>query len=89
MTTELTGTVIETDITASEQILSIVERVETLQEEKTAVSDQIKDVFAEAKGNGLDVKALRKIIALRKKDRAERQEEEAILDVYKSAIGLD
>jgi uncharacterized protein (UPF0335 family) len=89
MTTELTGTVIETDITASEQILSIVERVETLQEEKTAVSDQIKDVFAEAKGNGLDVKALRKIIALRKKDRDERQEEEAILEVYKSAIGLD
>jgi uncharacterized protein (UPF0335 family) len=73
--------------TAQGQLKSIIERVERLEEEKAAVSEQIKEVFAEAKGNGFDVKVLRKVIRWRKQDRAQRQEEEAIMDLYLSAIG--
>jgi uncharacterized protein (UPF0335 family) len=73
--------------TAQNQLKSIVERVERLEEEKTEVMNQIKEVFAEAKGNGFDVKILRKVVRLRKQDRAKRQEEDAILDLYLHAIG--
>lgn len=71
-----------------EQLRSIVERVEKLSEEKAGITADIADVFAEAKGNGFDVKTLRKIISLRKKDAAERDEEEYLLDVYKRAMGM-
>ena len=73
--------------TAQGQLKSIIERVERLEQEKAEVAEQIKEVFAEAKGNGFDVKVLRKVVRIRKQDRAKRQEEEAILDLYLSAIG--
>lgn len=73
--------------TAQGQLKSIIERVERLEQEKAELLEQIKEVLAEAKGNGFDVKIIRKVIRLRKQDRAKRQEEEAILDLYLSAIG--
>ena len=72
---------------AQGQLKSIIERIERLEQEKTEISEQIKEVFAEAKGNGFDVKVLRKVVRIRKQDRAKRLEEEAILDLYLSAIG--
>jgi uncharacterized protein (UPF0335 family) len=73
--------------TAQGQLKSIIERIERLELEKAEVAEQIKEVFAEAKGNGFDVKILRKVVRLRKQDRAKRQEEDAILDLYLSALG--
>ena len=72
---------------AQGQLKSIVERIERLEVEKAEVAEQIKEVFAEAKGNGYDVKILRKVVRIRKQDRAKRQEEEALLDLYLSAVG--
>ena len=73
--------------TAQGQLKSIIERVERLEQEKSEIAEQIKEVFAEAKGNGFDVKIIRKVVRIRKMDRAKRQEEEAILDLYLAAIG--
>jgi uncharacterized protein (UPF0335 family) len=73
---------------AAGQLRSLIERIERLEEDKKAIADDIKDVFAEAKGNGFDVKALRQLIRLRKQDKAEREEAEAILDLYKAALGM-
>jgi uncharacterized protein (UPF0335 family) len=73
--------------TAQAQLKSLVERIERLEQEKAEVAEQIKEVFAEAKGNGYDVKTLRKVVRIRKQDRAKRQEEEAILDLYLAAVG--
>ena len=73
---------------AAGQLRSIIERIERLEEDKAAVAGDIKEVMAEAKGTGFDTKAVRVIIRLRKKDQAERQEEEAILDLYKAALGM-
>ncbi len=73
---------------AKDQLLSIIERIERLEEEKKATMDDIKEVFAEAKGNGFDTKVLRKVIAIRKQDAAEREESEAILELYLSALGM-
>lgn len=73
---------------AAGQLKSIIERVERLEEEKKEVGEQIKEVMAEAKANGFDTKALRKIIVLRKKSEDERQEEEAMLDLYMHALGM-
>lgn len=73
--------------TAQTQLKSIIERIERLEQEKAEVAEQIKEVMAEAKGNGFDTKILRKVVRLRKQDRAKRQEEEAILDLYLSALG--
>lgn len=73
---------------AADQLKSIIERVEKLEEEKAGIASDIKDIFAEAKGNGYDVKTLRKVITLRKKDAAERDEEEYLLDTYKRALGM-
>lgn len=73
---------------AKEQLKSIIERIERLEEEKQALADDIKEVYAEMKGNGFDTKAVRTLIRLRKKDQNERQEEEAILDLYKAALGM-
>ena len=69
------------------QLKSIVERIERLNEEKKTIADDIKEVFAEAKGNGYDVKVLRMVIRLRARDLDERKEEEAILDLYLQAVG--
>lgn len=74
---------------AADQLQSFIERIERLEEEKAGLAGDIKDVYAEAKGTGFDVKALRKIVALRKKDHAERQEEEAILELYLQALGME
>ena len=73
--------------TAHGQLKAIVERIERLEEDKAAVMSDLKEVYAEAKGNGYDVKILRKVVRIRKQDRAKRQEEEAVLDLYLSAIG--
>ncbi len=73
---------------AKDQLKSIVERVEKLEEEKKAISEDIRDVYAEAKGNGFDVKALRAIIRMRKQEPTERQEQEAILETYMHALGM-
>ena len=73
---------------AAGQLRAFIERIERLEEEKRTVADDIKEVFAEAKGTGFDTKAMRSIIRLRKKDQAERQEEETILDLYKAALGM-
>jgi len=73
---------------AADQLRTIVERIERLEEEKREVTEQIKEVYAEAKGNGFDTKTLRKIVALRKKDPSERSEEEAMLDLYLHALGM-
>ena len=72
---------------AQGQLKSIVERIERLEVEKAEVAEQIKEVFAEAKGNGFDAKILRKVVRIRKQDRAKRLEEEAILDLYLAAVG--
>ena len=74
---------------AAGQLRAFIERIERLEEEKKTISDDIKDVYAEMKGTGFDTKAVRTIIRLRKKDQAERQEEEAILDLYKAALGME
>jgi uncharacterized protein (UPF0335 family) len=73
---------------AAGQLRALIERIERLEEEKKTIGQDIKEVFQEAKGTGFDTKAIRSIIKLRKKDTAERQEEEAILDLYKSALGI-
>lgn len=76
------------NMVAKEQLRSIVERIERLEEEKKAIADDIRDVYAEAKGNGFDTKVLRQVIGLRKKDSTERQEQEAVRDLYMSALGM-
>lgn len=73
--------------TAQTQLKTIIERIERLEEDKAAIAGDLKDVYAEAKGNGFDVKTLRKVVRLRKQDKAKRQEEDALLDLYMSAIG--
>jgi len=73
---------------AAERLRSFVERIERLEEEKRALSDDIRDVYAEAKGSGFDLKVLRQIVRLRRLDSAQRQEEETLLDVYKRALGM-
>jgi uncharacterized protein (UPF0335 family) len=73
---------------AAQQLRAFVDRIERLEEEKKALADDLKEVYAEAKGNGFDTKILRKVIALRKRDLAERQEEETILDLYLQALGM-
>ncbi len=73
---------------AQGQLRSLIERIERLEEEKKAIAADIKEVYGEAKANGFDTKIMRKVVGLRKKDSAERQEEEAILDLYLSALGM-
>ena len=73
---------------AAGQLRAFIERIERLKEEKKTIADDIKEVYAEAKGTGFDTKAVRTIIRLRKKDQAERQEEEAIIDLYMAALGM-
>jgi uncharacterized protein (UPF0335 family) len=73
---------------AKDQIKSIIERVERMEEEKKTISEDIRDIYAEAKGNGLDVKALRTIVRMRKQDPNDRAEQEAILETYMHALGM-
>ena len=71
------------------RLRAFIERIERLEEEKKALSDDIKDVYGEAKANGFDVKILRKIVSIRKQDRDQRMEEETILDLYLAALGMN
>ncbi|WP_420328669.1 DUF2312 domain-containing protein [Mameliella sp.] len=73
---------------AAGELKQFIERVENLEEEKREVAEQIKEVMAEAKGRGYDTKILRKVIALRKRDPDDIAEEEAVLDMYKAALGM-
>ncbi|WP_375202615.1 DUF2312 domain-containing protein [Hyphococcus sp.] len=72
---------------AADRLRSFIERVERLEEDKAAVMNDIKEVYAEAKGDGYDVKTLRQVVKIRKMDRADRQEQEAMLDLYLAALG--
>lgn len=73
---------------ARDRLKTFIERVERLEEEKKAITDDLKEIFAEAKGEGFDVKVLRMIIRIRKQDSNERAEQEAILDLYLHALGM-
>ena len=77
-----TGTV------TADQLRLFIERIERLEDEKKGISDDVRDVYSEAKSNGYDAKIMRQIVRLRKMNTDDRQEMEAILDVYKSALGL-
>lgn len=73
---------------AAGQLRAFIERIERLSEEKDTISEDIREVYSEAKGTGFHVPAIRELVKLRKKDQAERQEAEAILDLYKAALGM-
>lgn len=73
---------------AKDQLKAMVERVERLEEEKAALSTDIREVYAEAKGHGFDTKIMRKVVRLRTLDETKRQEEAAMLDLYLSALGM-
>lgn len=73
---------------SAERLKSYVERVEKLEEERKAIGGDIRDVYSEAKGVGYDVKTMRKIVALRRMDAADRDEQETLLDTYKHALGM-
>ena len=73
---------------AGDQLRSYIERIERLKEEKAALAADVREVFAEAKGNGFDVKIMRQVLKLRKMDSNDRAEQEALLDLYMSALGM-
>ena len=73
---------------AGERLKSLIERIERLEEEKSALAEDIREVYSEAKGTGFDVKILRQIIRLRKMDASDRNEMEEVLEVYKRALGM-
>ncbi len=73
---------------AEDKLKAYIERIERLEEEKTAIAGDIKEVYAEAKGNGFDTKVLRKIVSIRKQDQNERMEQEALLELYLLALGM-
>jgi uncharacterized protein (UPF0335 family) len=77
-----------TENVSAAQLRLFIERIETLEEEKKATADQIKDVYAEAKGTGFDTKTMKAIVRLRKMEASARAEQEALLDTYKTALGL-
>ena len=74
---------------AADELRLLIERIERLEEEKKAIADDVKDVYAEAKARGYDTKTMRAIVRLRKMETHDRQEAEALLDTYKAALGLD
>ena len=73
---------------SGEELKAFIERIERLEEEKAALAGDIRDVYSEAKANGFDAKIMRKIVSLRRKDQAERKEEEAIMELYLEALGM-
>ncbi len=73
---------------AAKRLRSFIERIERLEEEKAALAADIREVYAEAKGDGFDAKTMRQIVRLRKLDSADRAEQQALLDLYKAALGL-
>ena len=79
---------VSSDSVAQDQIRAFIERIERMEEEKKAIADDIKEIYAEAKGNGFDVKALRAVIRLRKQEPTERNEQQLILETYMNALGM-
>ncbi|MGF7150816.1 uncharacterized protein (UPF0335 family) [Sphingomonas zeicaulis] len=77
------------DVVAAEQLRLFIERIERLEEEKKGIADDIRDVYAESKSNGFDVKTMRSIVRLRRMEKNARDEAEALLETYKAALGLD
>ncbi|OJX16278.1 MAG: DUF2312 domain-containing protein [Devosia sp. 67-54] len=73
---------------AQDQLRAFIERIERMEEEKKAIADDIKEIYAEAKGNGFDTKVLRQIVRIRKQDASERMEQEALLELYMAALGM-
>lgn len=73
---------------AAGELKAYIERIERLEEEKAALAGDLRDVYTEAKANGFDTKIMRKIVSLRKKDHAERKEEEALMELYLEALGM-
>lgn len=73
---------------AGAQLRSYIERIERLEEERAALSADIREVYAEAKGNGFEPKTMRQIVRLRKMDKADRDEQETLLEIYKAALGM-
>jgi uncharacterized protein (UPF0335 family) len=73
---------------AADQLRSYIERIERLEEEKRGLAGDIRDVYAEAKGNGFEPKVMRRVVALRKMESADRQELDALLDLYRNAVGI-
>lgn len=88
MTYPSNGPTVSSDSVAQDQIRAFIERIERLEEERKAISDDIKEVYAEAAGNGFDRKVLRRIVAIRKQDASERLEQEALLEMYMAALGM-
>lgn len=82
------GDVSSSEGVAADELRAFIERIERLEEEKSGIAGDIKEVMAELKGRGFDVKAVRTILRMRKKDHSERQEEEAILELYMQALGM-
>ena len=84
---------VKTDINAGgiagDRLRALIERIERLADEKQAIADDMKTVFAEAKGSGFDVKVMREVIKRRKKDKADLQEEDTLMDLYKRALGME
>lgn len=76
------------DSVAKDQLCAFIERIERMEEEKAAIGADIKEIYAEAKGNGFDTKILRKIVTIRKQDANERMEQEALLELYMAALGM-
>lgn len=74
---------------AADRLRSLIERIERLEEEKAGIANDIREVYAEAKGSGFDTKIMRQIVRLRKMDENDRQEQETLLDLYKRALGLN
>jgi len=79
---------VSSDSVAQDQLRAFVERIERMEEEKKAIADDIREIYAEAKGNGFDTKVLRQVVKIRKQDRSERLEQEALLDLYLAALGM-
>lgn len=78
-----------TETISAEQLRLLIERIERLEEEKQGIADDIKDVYGEAKATGFDAKIMKQIIRLRKMEKHHRDEEESLLQVYRSALGMD
>ena len=78
----------EPNTAEAKHLLAFIERIERLEEDKKQVAEDIKDVYAEAKGTGYDVKIIRKIVSIRKQDKDKRREEEEILELYMNALGM-
>ncbi|MEI6573741.1 MAG: DUF2312 domain-containing protein [Alphaproteobacteria bacterium] len=86
--TSKSGEALMSNSVSGDELRAFIERIERLEEEKAALAGDIRDVYSEAKANGFDTKIMRKIITLRRKDHAERKEEEAIMDLYLEALGM-